>query len=89
MQIIGNRDVGAIVLSPTDDAAIQEAVMDSAQCVVVVASARAPRDATVQHCLEYLGSEHPDFELEESARSVVQFEGVLPEAASMRCVCAD
>ena len=26
-------------------------------------------------------SEHPDFELEGSARSVVQFEGVLPEAA--------
>ena len=32
-------------------------------------------------CLEYLGCEHPDFELEGSARSVVQFEGVLPEAA--------
>ena len=31
---------------------------------VVVARARAPRDAAVQHCLEYLGSWHPDFELE-------------------------
>ena len=30
----------------------------------------------------YLGSEHPDFGLEGSARSVVQFEGVLPEATS-------
>ena len=29
----------------------------------------------------YLGSSHPDFELEGSARSVVQFEGILPEAA--------
>ena len=48
---------------------------------VGVARARAPRDAAVQLCLEYLGSEHPDFELEGSARSVVQFEGVLPEAA--------
>ena len=48
---------------------------------VVVARARAPRDAAVQHCLERLGSQHPDFELEGSARSVVQFEGVLPEAA--------
>ena len=34
-----------------------------------------------QHYLEYVGSEHPDFELEGSARSVVQFEGVLPKAA--------
>ena len=48
---------------------------------VVVARARAPRDAAVQHYLEYLGSEHPDFELEGSARSVVQFKGALPEAA--------
>ena len=30
---------------------------------------------------EYLGSYHPDFKLEGSARSVVQFAGVLPEAA--------
>ena len=71
--------VGAIVLSPTD-AASQEPVVGSAQRVVV-ARARAPRDVAVQHCLEYLGSWHPDFELEGSARSVVQFEGVLPEAA--------
>ena len=48
---------------------------------VVVARARAPRDAAVQHCPEYLDSQHPDFELKGSARSVVQFEGVLPEAA--------
>ena len=62
------------------DAASQEPVVGSAQRVVV-ARARAPRDAAVQHCLEYLGSEHPpDFELEGSARSVVQLEGVLPEA---------
>ena len=57
-----------------------DVVMGSAQRVVV-ACARAPRDAVVQRCLEYLGSEHPDFELEGSARSVVQFEGILPEAA--------
>ena len=49
--------VGAIVLSPTD-AASQEPVVDSAQRVVV-AYARAPRDAAVQQCLEYLGS-RPD-----------------------------
>ena len=50
----GNRVVGAIVLSPTD-AASQEPVVSSAQRVQV-ARARAPRDAAVQHCLEYLGS---------------------------------
>ena len=71
--------VGGIVLSPTD-AASQKAVVGSAHRVVL-ARARAPRDAAVQHYLEYLGSQYPDFELEESARSVVQFEGVLPEAA--------
>ena len=70
--------VGASVLSPTD-AASPEPVMGSAQRVVV-ARARALRDAVVQHCLEYLGFYHPDFELEGSARLVVQFEGVLPEA---------
>ena len=43
-----------IVLSPTD-AASQEPVVDSVQRVVVE-RARAPRDAAVQHCLEYLGS---------------------------------
>ena len=64
-----NRVVGTIVLSAID-AASQEAVLGSVQRVVVV-RARAPRDAAVQHCLEYLGSEHPDFELEGSARSVV------------------
>ena len=58
----------------------QEPVVGSAQGVVV-ARARASCDAAVQHCLERLGSQHPDFELEGSARSVVQFEGVLPEAA--------
>ena len=61
--------VGAIVL-PATDAASQEAVVGSAQRVVV-SSARAPRDAAVQHCLEYFGSEYLDFELEGSARSVV------------------
>ena len=71
--------VGAIVLSPTN-AAIEESVVGSAQCVVV-ARARAPRDAAVQHCFEYLESEHPDFDLGGSARSVVQFEGVLSKAA--------
>ena len=48
---------------------------------VVVARARAARDAAVQHCLVYLGSEHPELELEGSTRSVVQFEGILVEAA--------
>ena len=37
---------------------------------VVLARARAPRDAVVQHYL-YLGTEHPDFVLEGSARSAV------------------
>ena len=71
--------VGAIVLSPTD-AASQEAVVGSVHRVEV-ARARAPRDTAVQHCLEHLGSEHPDLGLEGSARSVVQIEAVLPEAA--------
>ena len=65
--------VGAIVLSPADEAS-QEAVVGSAQRVIVE-RARAPRDAAVQHCLEYLGSWQPYLELEESARSVIQFEG--------------
>ena len=72
--------VGAIVLSPTDATSQEPVVVGSAQRVVV-ARARAPHDTAVQHCLEYLGSSHPDFEVEGSARSVVQFEGVLPEAA--------
>ena len=46
--------VGAIALSPTN-AASQEPMVGSAQCVIV-AGARAPRDAAVQHCVEYLGS---------------------------------
>ena len=70
--------VGAIALSPSD-AAGQEAVVGSAQRVVVT-RARAPRDAAIQHCLEYFGFQHPDLKLEGSARSVVQFEGILPEA---------
>ena len=50
---------------------------------IVVARPRAPRDAVVQHCLEYPGFEHPNFELDGSARSgVVQFEGVFPESYS-------
>ena len=76
---VGDRVVGAIVLSPSDTAG-QEAVVGSAQ-LVVVARAWAPRDAAVQHCLEYFGFQHPDLELEGSARSVLQFEGILPEAA--------
>ena len=71
--------VRAIVLSPTD-AVSQELLVGSTQCVVV-ARVQAPRDAAVQHCLEYLGSKYPDFELEGGARSVVQFEGVLWESA--------
>ena len=71
--------VDAIVISPTD-AASQEAVVGLAQRVVV-ARARAPRDATVQHRLECLGFSHPDFELEGGVLVVVQFEGVLPEPA--------
>ena len=58
----------------------KEVVVDSAQRVVV-ARARAPRNAAVEHCLEYISSEHLEFELEGSNRSVVQFGGVLPEAA--------
>ena len=71
--------VSAILLSPTD-AASQEPVVGSAKRVVV-ARARDPRGTAVQHCLEFVGSWHPDVELEKSARSVVQFEDVLSEAA--------
>ena len=71
--------VGANVFSSTD-AASQKAVVGSAQRFVE-ARARAPRNAAVQHCLEYLGSEYPNSELEGSARSVVQFEDVRLEAA--------
>ena len=53
--------VGVIVLSPAN-AASQEAVVGSAQRVVI-ARTRAPRDAAIQYCLEYLGFEYPEFEL--------------------------
>ena len=74
--------VGAIVFSPID-AASQKGVVDSVQHVVVV-RARTPLDAAVQHCIEYLGSKHPSFELEGSARSVVQFKCVLSRARTGR-----
>ena len=48
---------------------------------VVVTRAQDPRVAAVQRYLEYLGSQHPDLELEGGARSVVQFGDVVPEAA--------
>ena len=48
------RAGGAVVLSSTD-AASQEDVVGSVQRVVV-AGARAPRNAAVQHCLEYIGT---------------------------------
>ena len=35
----------------------------------------------IQYCLEYFGFQHPDLELNGGARSVVQFDGILPEAA--------
>ena len=70
--------VGAIVL--WTDAVSQETVVGSAERVVVP-RAQAPRDAAVQHCLECLGFEHPDFELEGSTRSVLSFKSVLLEAA--------
>ena len=76
--------VGAIVLSSTD-AVSQEAVVDSVQRVVVV-RAWAPRDVAVHHCLEYLGSWHPNVKLQGSTRLVVQFNGVIPQAAS--CVAS-
>ena len=43
--------VGVLVFSSTD-AVSQEPVVGSAQRVVV-ARARAPRDAAVQHCLDF------------------------------------
>ena len=61
--------VGASALSPSD-AARQEAVVGSAQHIVVT-RARAPRDTAVQHYLDYFGFQHPDLELE----------GILPETA--------
>ena len=71
--------VGTVALSSTD-AATQNAVVGSSQRVVV-ARARDPRVAAVQHYLEYLDAQHPDLELEGGARSVVQFWDVVPEAA--------
>ena len=65
-------------LSPADSAS-QEAVGVLAQRVVVE-RVWAPHDAAAQYCLDYLASKHPDFELDGSARSVVQFEGVPWEA---------
>ena len=80
--------VGAIVLSSTD-AASQKGVVGSAQSAAVALS-RAPRDAVVQRCLQYPCFQHPDFELEGSARSAVQFEGVISEdAPCVACAPAD
>ena len=65
------------MLLPTD-AASQEPVVGSAQRVVVV------RHVTQSYSMVSISTRllaHPDFELEGSARSVVQIEGVLPEAA--------
>ena len=53
---MGNRVVGAIVLSPTV-AVSQKAVVGPAK-PDVVARARASRDAPVQHCVEFLDSEY-------------------------------
>ena len=79
--------VGAIVLSPTD-AASHKAVVGSPQRVVAwQARGLHLTQPAVSHCLEYLGSCCPDFELEGSAGLVVQFEGVLPETA--QCVTYD
>ena len=72
--------VDAIIVLSLAYAASQEALVDPAQRVVVT-HARALREAAIQHCLEYLGSKHPDLELEGSARSMVHFKRVLPEAA--------
>ena len=59
--------VGTTVLLSTD-AANQEIVVGSAQRIIV-ARAQALHGAAVQHhCLEYLGSEQPYFQLEGSAR---------------------
>lgn len=67
------------MLSPSD-AADQEAVVGSRQCVVVI-SARGPGDAPIQHCLEYFSFQHLDLELKGSTRSHIQFEGGFPEGA--------
>ena len=70
--------LSAIVLSPTD-AASQKPVVGPAERVVV-ARVWATRNAAVLYCVEHLGSKHPEFKLGGSARSVVQFDGVLLEA---------
>ena len=44
--------------------------MGSAQ-PIVLSRAQAPCDAAVKYCLAYLGSSHPEFELEGGTRSVV------------------
>ena len=67
--------VGGIVPSPTD-ATSQETVVSSVQRVVV-ARARAPSDVDVQQ----LSRVTRLFAFEGGTRSVVQFEGVLPETA--------
>ena len=67
--------IGASALSTSDEAR-QEAVVGSAQHVVVT-RARAPRDTAVQHCLDNFGFQHPDLELDGGAHLVVQFEGIL------------
>ena len=74
--------VGEIVISPID-ANSQQTVGGSAQRVVVTRAQAPPRDAAVQHCFEFLGSKHPDFEFEGSTRSIAQFEGVCPTAISL------
>ena len=69
----GNRvSVRLFFRQPMQRVRKQEAAVCSAQCVVE-ARAWAPRGAAVQHCyLEYLGSKHPEFELEGNAWSAVQ-----------------
>ena len=42
-----------------------------------VARAPAPRDAAVQHCLEYFGFEHLDFELKGSEKIRFQNADIL------------
>ena len=69
-----------IVLSPTD-ATSQEAVLGSAQSVVVE-RARAPSDTAPYSIVSSTSALSIwVFELKGSAQSIVQFKGVLPEAA--------
>ena len=69
--------VGAIVRSPTD-AASQEPVVGSA----TACHSGHARGLYVTQPYSIISSTSAEFELEGSARSVVQFEGLLPEAAS-------